>query len=204
MKWSILVLGVLMLLGCSESRVPEPGADAGSDAEPMLADAAADARDPNDLDGDGVARDADCDDADPAVGRATSRRCDTACGAGTEECRDAAWEACTAPTDCLCTAGQMRTVACEMCGMQPQRCSSSGMFENDGVCLYQGPCRPGDVEDDMRFCGHRRRLCGSDCQWLDWDVVRMPGVCEPGTRVTCRGGGSAQCNDDCGVGCVPA
>lgn len=96
-----------------------------------------------------------------------------------------------------------RIVDCGNCGMQPQTCSD-GVWTDDGACLYEGECEVAATEDDASQCGLRRRLCSSDCEWLEWFDVEPRGVCEPGEDVPCRGGGTARCSATCTLICIPA
>ncbi|MCS6799158.1 MAG: hypothetical protein NZ898_11635, partial [Myxococcota bacterium] len=135
-----------------------------------------------DADGDGRVAERDCDDANPRVGAMAERPCSSACGPGVERCTDGLWAPCNAPTECDCTGGT-RTVPCERCGMQLQRCER-GRWVNDGPC-ESGACSPGMVETAgaCGMCGTQRRTCQADCTWSAWECASS-GECAAGERQT--------------------
>lgn len=171
---------------------------------------------PRDDDGDGVATDVDCDDADPTVGRMAERACESACASGLERCADGSWADCDAPTDCSCTSGDTRDLDCARCGTRRQRCDA-GSWVDDGGCAGQGPCGPGDVESEEEACGacgsgsrSRSRTCSASCAWeawSDWSACGGETGCTPGetdTETEACGGcgeGTRSRSRTCAAGC---
>jgi formylglycine-generating enzyme required for sulfatase activity len=137
---------------------------------------------PDDHDGDGYPAANDCDDNDDQVYPGVARDCSSDCGTGTETCLEATgtWSECTAPTDCNCaTPGETRLVNCGNCGQQSQRCGTDLIWANQGDCINEGVCSPGQQDQQScQFCGSGVRLCQNDCQWGPPDCS---GVCVPGT-----------------------
>lgn len=133
-----------------------------------------------DGDGDGVAAEADCNDADPRVGFRAERACSSACATGIEACVSGRWRACDAPVDCSCEGTATRTLRCERCGTITQRCEG-GVWVS-GPCEGQGSCAPGALEGvgSCGRCGLERRTCLDDCSW-DTPACVGEGVCEAGT-----------------------
>lgn len=180
--------------GVTDAFVP-PEPDAGpADAGPPDAG-------PPDDDGDGIARGADCDDADPLVGESAERPCDNACGAGVETCAAGVWAACDAPTDCLCeTPGMTRVAACGNCGTRSERCTDAGVWEAQSTCIDEGECAPAAVEtmeDD--WCAEHQRICNESCEWSEWSQVSPRGEC-PRNYVYCpvpRAPDNFVCDDMC-------
>ncbi len=139
----------------------------------------------DDGDEDGVPAGSDCDDADPAVGMHAERGCSSDCAVGRELCVMGTWEACDAPTDCDCSAGETRELPCGNCGTQRQRCGDAGAWEDDGACSGEGECSPGASEDTgaCGMCGTMRRTCLATCVW-DEPVCRSEGECGAGAEET--------------------
>jgi len=148
-----------------------------------------------DGDGDGVDVTLDCDDSDPTIGRTADRDCSSMCGTGVERCTDGEWETCTAPTTCDCEAGAPpRMLDCGMCGTQRQVCSD-GAWVDDGACMGEGPCGPGDVDmgSTCGRCGREERRCNADCTWGAWTCVDE-GACMAGETDT----ETRSCSTSCG------
>lgn len=194
---------LLLVAACGE---PGPGTDGGSldagteprdagstDAGPPPADAGTD-----DRDGDGVPDGGDCAPDDPAVGATSSRPCDRGCGAGVETCADGVWGACSAPSDCTCdTPGMRRVAACGMCGMVSEECMD-GRWQSVSMCLNQGECMPGAVEDrDQPRCQVDQRICTEGCVWGEWSTIVPAGPCEPGTMGFCSFDEDWRCVEGC-------
>ncbi|NOY94211.1 MAG: hypothetical protein GXP55_23790 [Deltaproteobacteria bacterium] len=150
-----------------------------------------------DADGDGVSAALDCDDSDPAVGDNVERVCSGTCGDGVEICTAGEWAACTAPTDCDCTAGTpARTIPCPRCGMQRQTCVG-GTWVDEGSCEGAGACDPGAMEAGTACgCGTQQRTCTTACEWTDFVCV---GDCFCGDG-SCNGAETCgTCPGDCGM-----
>lgn len=95
------------------------------------------------------------------------------------------------------TPGETRASACGMCGMQGEQCSPTGTWEPTSMCLNQGMCMPGAVDNfDGIFCNHQQRLCRNDCTWGDWADTVPQGECEPG-QTDCSYVPNHLCNDMC-------
>lgn len=103
-----------------------------------------------------------------------------------------------------CDDGDMRVVQCGMCGTQSELCTGNA-WSSQSECLSQGACVAGAVEsEDTAMCGRRQRLCGTGCEWGDWEAVSEDGECVPGMTIDddpngCGEGLSADsvCNDEC-------
>lgn len=192
-------IGLLLALALAacEGGAP-PQVDAGSvdataqeDAEPLDAG-------PEDVDRDGVPAAVDCDDADATVGREHTEPCETACGAGEVTCADGARGECNAPTDCLCTVGDVRMLPCRRCGTGTQRCVATNDWRWDAECADQGECDAGATEEQsVPMCGRQMRTCTDECAWSEWVDVVPPGVCERGEITHCEGGATFVCPSDC-------
>lgn len=136
-----------------------------------------------------------------------SQECGSAvgnCEKGTQTCQDGVWgpcegevqaeaaDTCVAADDadcdgspnegCDCTDGQTRGCG-DTCGMQS--CGTDHTWE---TCSGGGECTVGEVQTDTVVCGNcgsqaRRRTCGSECAWGDWENVGAcigQGECAPG------------------------
>lgn len=135
-----------------------------------------------DDDEDGYPAPTDCDDHDPDVFPGGTRRCDTDCGRGLEECLGPEWGPCSAPIDCQCEPGEERSEPCGNCGTSRRRCRDDGTWEEDpSACENAGECRPNlEQVDPCGDCGSRRRTCGLDCHWEPYSDCEDVGECSPG------------------------
>jgi hypothetical protein len=111
------------------------------------------------------------DDCDGETDEDLTRDCSTACGSGTETCRDGRWASCTAPTPGL-----------EMCDGRDNDCD--GQTDEDGTPFYRDS--DGDTFGDTRVT---ERACvpptgyvgqGGDCNDADRAI-------HPGATETCDG-----------------
>ncbi|NOY91963.1 MAG: formylglycine-generating enzyme family protein [Deltaproteobacteria bacterium] len=85
---------------------------------------------------------------------------------------DAGPERCT-------TEGEFRAASCGDCGTTQETCT--GGFWVAGVCLAQGECAAGALEEDaLALCEVRTRICQADCSWLPWETTTPAGECEAG------------------------
>lgn len=184
----------LMFGACGASRTADDAGQIEPDAHHDDAAAAIDA------DGDGVARDVDCDDADAAVGRLGTRACSNECGSGDEACTDGRWSACSAPTDCRCTTpGETEIRPCGNCGTQSAACTD-GHWQPISACFDEGECTVAAVETRAtRRCGTQQRLCNGTCEWSEWMQVEPDGECAPDDLRRCPDGTARGniCNDAC-------
>lgn len=155
------------------------GPDAGTDA------AGADGG-PIDTDGDGVREPYDCDDSDSAVRTESTRPCSSACGTGIETCLRGTWNACNAPTDCVCiTDGMTRNVTCGLCGTRRQSCTG-GAWADSGACTNAGSCVPGDTQTrDTGYCVSETRACSTSCAWSAYSDDGTRGECAAGYMEVC-------------------
>ena len=165
----------------------------------------------DDMDGDGVNAAMDCDDTNSSVGRMAERVCGGACGAGVEQCADGVWGACSAPTECDCTAGDPpREIACPGCGIQRQICQD-GSWVDDGACMTMGDgCTPGATRSGTScgMCGTTSEFCNLDCSWEAGACMGETGECAPGTideeMESCGGcgDGTRTRSRSCGASCA--
>lgn len=100
---------------------------------------------------------------------------------------DAAGSTADAGAPCT-TPGELRTVACGMCGAGTisEICSAEHLWEPRGMCVGDDTeCVPGTIETmDTSQCGRLWRSCDSMCAWRPWMVDVPDGECEPdGVRV---------------------
>ncbi len=154
---------------------------------------------------DGIDNDCDgtidlpCPDCTPGY----VRPCDTLCGEGFQECtEDSKWGECDAPTECLCTPGDIATQPCGNCGFVESICEDSGTWADSELCLSEGVCSPGDVETQpCGSCGTQTRTCDETCGWSEWSSCVSGGECTPGDEEaqSCGscGGQSRFCTETC-------
>ena len=78
-----------------------------------------------------------------------------------------------------CDGTETRQIPCERCGMRAQRCSG-GMWVDDGACLMQGECVPGETETGAvcGLCGEEGRTCSATCTWPSFTCVEDATRCD--------------------------
>jgi len=76
---------------------------------------------------------------------------------------------------------------------------SGGHWEAVSMCLGEGDCSPGAVENRVGDrCGEEQRICSETCVWSDWSTVVPEGQCEPGMVYPCGLPGPGWvCSDEC-------
>ncbi len=140
---------------------------------------------PEDHDGDGFPASQDCDDNDPEIYPGVSRDCQSACDYGIQVClANGEWNDCTARTDCDCDSpGDTRIIDCGYCGQASQECGLDLLWDYPAVCLGEGECQAGALEEAYcDICGLRIRLCSAECTWGAWDSSACFGDCFPGAQ----------------------
>jgi formylglycine-generating enzyme required for sulfatase activity len=136
-----------------------------------------------DNDEDGFPASEDCDDNDDSVYPGVTVECQSECDYGTITCLNTGeWSSCSADQDCDCeTPGDTRLVDCGNCGEATQECGTDLKWDYPGECLNEGTCSPGEIETaPCEFTGEKHRLCGNNCEWLEWDDSDC-SECAPGT-----------------------
>lgn len=177
---SVSILVAAVLVACGEPNTPEDDAggatDAGRDAFVGVSDAGADG---------GEVPDA----GEPDSGTPDSGAFD----GGTP---DAGPEPCSAE-------GMYRTAACACEGTVSQRCTG-GVWTNVTACSATPMCEPGEfITQSSPRCSVIQRVCGSNCQWGEWETVVPRGECDPG-EVRCSAlSGECRCNDRCECELIP-
>lgn len=122
------------------------------------------------------------------------------------------------PPDPCDEEGAMRPAVCGNCGEGQELCQG-GAWVLQELCIGQGECAPGAVEEMMtEMCGTNARVCGAMCSWGEFGEVVPDRDCTPEeTRVNtercaadedaavdvctdeCTWDESAVCENQCGV-----
>ena len=120
--------------------------------------------------------------------------------------------ACVHPT---CTANQVDTQPCALCGKQSRTCQTTdaggGEWGPYSACTQQGTCAAGSKDvTTCGKCGTHSRVCNPSCAWDTWGACTGEGDCSPGATETenCEillpiivlGKRSRTCNQACGWG----
>lgn len=136
---------------------------------------------------------------------------------GTDAPIDVGTDAGNPPEPCA-DEGGMRPAVCGNCGEGQELCQD-GVWVLQELCLNQGECAPGAVEEmTTPMCGTNARVCGAMCAWGEFGEVTPDGECTPEeTRVNtercvddedsavdtctdaCTWDESAACESQCGV-----
>ncbi len=88
-------------------------------------------------------------------------------------------------TDCVgelggaeCMVGEKRTNDCGNCGKVVDFCDVKTCTWITGLCAFEGPCAPGDVETTKASCSVsgevRTRTCNDKCEWGSFGACDLP------------------------------
>jgi hypothetical protein len=82
-------------------------------------------------------------------------------------------------TSCNCSAGDVETQGCPLCGTQERTCDGCN-WNSWGACQNQGPCASGQTETgNCGDCGTHDRTCQGNCQWGSWSTCEGPDPLTP-------------------------
>lgn len=89
------------------------------------------------------------------------------CGEGQKTCnQDCSWGDCSSGE---CTPGETRKGGeCGNCGELLMTCSEDCRWQ-EGECVEEGECTPGQEETRMGNGAKLKRTCSNNCEWSEWE-----------------------------------